>query len=478
MVKIRKVVLGTVAVGALALFNSGCSALQETLASQTEIPSVENQVNRAALGMAIVRENHVIANKMPISADAEWPTLVNADISDEQKQFINQALMYDPYYATKHYSEPIQRQMLGSGALMTQLLGDNANLVAMIADQTVSPLAYRAVNKLDTLFANPNLKPREQYATDEEYIKARTKNWPDMFDFEASAANFLDFRTGKIREIEATSGDFYPTIGEAVIALAPVNMQKDLESANKEMNEAFGEVASLESQKGELEAELKRDEGEKQAEKMSEGYAPLSDERIAAINEEIAVLDEKIKEAESIADEKERIYFELLDQVVVALESEMNVDDENYVKLAKNVNIVADEIQVSATEAYTAFGLATTNLLVNNAILKFPTELASLGLAKVGVPLDKQSLYDARVARLVKNALAALPNALMGTYYANKQSSLAEKYEDVTSKIIVAYETKMEQEKAAAEAEAEAAEQSVEEKAEEAQVELAKDTKQ
>lgn len=476
---IQKIALAVVTVGTIGLFNTGCSVLGEMAASQTEIPSVENQVNRAAIGMAIVRENHIIVNKIPISADAQWPTLLGMDINASSKEFINDALAYDPYYATKHYTEAALRKALGSGALMS-MLGDNANLISSILDQTVTPLVYRTVTKIDVLFANPDLQPRESYATREEYIKARTQNWPDFFDFEASPNHFLEFKHGKLREIESASGDYFPTISSAIIALAPTNMQKELELADSEMIEAFDSVARAQADKGEQEAILERDKGEKQAKVKTANYIPLTQDEINSAQEEIKVLNAQIKEFETIAEEKEKIYFKLLDEMVVALDSDMNIDDENYVKLAKNLHLVAEEIQVSSKEAYAAFGLAVTNLIANNAILKFPTELATLLGAQGMVPVQKQALYGKRLQRLGVNALAALPNALMGTYYASKQSDVAGKYEDVTEKIIKAYEVKMKQELAAqAEAEKEEAarELTLEEKAEAAQEKLQEDTK-
>lgn len=474
--KVRKVILTVVTVGMVGVFNSGCSVLGEFVGSQTEIPSVENQVNRAAIGMAIVRENHIIVNKIPISADANWPALLQMDINDSQKEFINDALMFDPYYATKHYTEAIQRQMLGSGAAMS-MLGDNANLFATLLDQKVTPLVYRTVTKLDVLFANPELMPRESYASREQYIKERTKNWPDVFDFEASPSHFLEFKGGKLIEIESATGDYFPTIASAVISLAPINMQKDLEFSNMEMNEAFEQVAMLEADKGEIESSLERDKGEKQAKTQSVDFIPLTDDEINDAKERLKVLEVEIKEADKIAEEKEMIYFKLLDEMVIALESDMNIDDENYVKLAQNIYKVADEIQVSANEAYVAFGLAVTNLLANHAILKFPEELKSLAMGTAYVPADKQGLYGKRLERLMVNALAALPNALMGTYYASKQKDIAGKYEDITEKIIKAYNIKVAQEEAMQKEQEAEREKTVIEKSDEAQEELQVDTK-
>jgi hypothetical protein len=451
MKRLKSIVLSSVAIATGAMLMSGCSALQETLASQMEVPTLENQANRVAIGMTIVRENNILAFKMPISADAQWPALVSADINDTQKMFIQKALQDEPYYATMHYTKMIQRNMLGSGALMNQF-GDAGNLVAMVADQSVSPLTYRALNKLDILFANPKLKAFDSYPSEEKYLQARMKNWPNIFNFDSSLDNFLEFKDGKLRLVEAVSGDAYPTIGDAVISLAPTNMKKDLTSAQTEMLEAFVDVAVVTAKKGELETKLKTDVAQQENKEKNPEYVALSAQEKLDIEQEIATVEAEIKVAEATAEEKEKIYFQLLDEAVVALESEINVDDEAYVNLAKNLNIVANEIQISATEAYTAFGMAASNILANNIVLQFPKELESLAIAKVSVPMNLQDKYNQRIERLVKNAVYLLPNVFIGTYYANKQATLAEKYESVTNIILLAYETKKEQDAAAAKA--------------------------
>jgi hypothetical protein len=435
---------GVLAISA-AVTISGCSAAQEMMASQMEVPTLENQVNRVAVGMTIVRENNIMAYKMPISADAKWPVMMTDDINDTRKKYIDSILMVGPYYSTVHYTKPIQRRMLGSGALMSQL-GDMGNLAAIVLDQTVSPLTYRAIAKMDMLYKNHDLKPRSEYHTQDAYVEDLTKYWPNAFSFDGSLSNFLDFKDGELQDIEAVDGDVYETIGDAVIALAPVNIQKDLEVARLEMLDAYQETAAIKGEKGELETSLQIDEA--QASNPQDGYMPLSAQEKIDIEMELATVEERIKEAESIADEKEKIYFELLNQSIVALESDLNIDDENYVKLAKNVNIVANEIQVSSTEAYTAFGAALANIAANNIILQFPKELESLIYAKVAIPMHLQEKFNTRLTRLKDNALHLMPNIFIGSYYAFKQSQLAEKYEQFTDVILLAYEAKMEQEAA------------------------------
>jgi hypothetical protein len=180
-------------------------------------------------------------------------------------------------------------------------------------------------------------------------------------------------------------------------------------------------------------------------------YRPLTTEEKLDTEKKINLIDTQVSEAEAIANEKEAIYFELLDQAVVALESDINIDDENYVKLAQNLNIVSNEIQTGATEAYTAFGLAAANIASSNILLNFPTELESLAVSKATIPGKLDDKFNERVKRLTTNALYILPNVLIGTYYANKQANLAQKYENVTSIILLAHEAKMEQEAAAKE---------------------------
>ena len=427
MKSINIFVLATI--GLLSLFLNGCTSMKEVLASQMEVPTLEKQVNRVAIGMTIVRENNIMAFKMPISSDAKWPELISRDLNDTQKQEITQLIKEDPYYATVHYTEHIQRDMLGSGATLNQL-GGYGNLIGAIFNQTISPITYRAIYKIEILFGKD------------------PKNWPNIFEFEGSMDNFMEFSNGNLQPIEALNGDVYEQLGEAVISLMPVNLQKDLKNAREEMLESFLKVGELKKEKGDLETKLKRDEVLKNKSKQDNTpYIPLNETEKDSINEQIDVLEQQIKEEESIAKEKEEIYLELLNSSKTALESEINLDDKDYVDLAINVNRVAKEIDSGATEAYTTFGTASTMIIANNIIQNFSKELKSLAIAKMYVPSHLQSKYNQRLKRLVKNAVFLLPNIFVGTYYAHKQAKLAQKYKELTDIIVEAYVTKQEQEK-------------------------------
>ena len=413
--------LGLLAILVISFGFSGCSTLQEGLASQMEVPTLEHQANRVAIGMTIVRENNMMAFKMPISADAKWPDMIAMDINDSTKTLIDNALMDDPYFATQHYTEVIQRQMLGSSNNLS-MLGNYANLTAEILNQSVSPLTYRAFQKV-IIF----------YGEDKE-------NWPNLFNYDSSLKNFLDFKDGNIQDIDSPTGDVYQTLGEAVISLVPVNLQKDLDDARLEMLDAFGEVASYKAEIGSLQTRLKK--------KDTDNNETLSESERIKLEEELETLKTKALEVESAADEKELIYYRLLDNATIAIESDINLDDENYVKLARNINTVAKEIYTGSTEAYSSFAIALGNFASNNVFGNFPQEIKSLAIAKAYVPLNLQKKYNQRIGRVVKNALYLFPNVFIGTYYASKQLSLARKYENLTSIILEAYETKKEQEEA------------------------------
>ncbi len=415
IVNMNKIILNALSAFFVIFMMGGCSTVGESLSSQVEVPTLENQANRVAVGMAIVRENNIMAYKMPISADANWPDMVAKNIDEKTKKLIDKALMSDPYFATQNYSNYIQRKMLGSNQNLNSL-GQYANLTAMILQQSVSPLTYRAFQKI-TIF----------YGRDK-------KNWPDIFNYDNSLKKFLDFKDGKFQEIDSPTGDVYPSIGQALISLTPVNLQKDLQEARRDMLDAYEDVASYKSAMGVIETKLK----EKKKKNSSKRHK---------LQQELDSLKVKATEAESIADEKENIYFTLLEGARIAIQSDINLDDKNYVKLARNINVVAKEIYMGSTEAYASFSLALTNLASNNILENFPRELKSLAIAKASVPLNLQSKYNQRIVRLAKNAIYLLPNVFMGAYYASKQLLIARKYEKFTDIILVAYKTKQEQEK-------------------------------
>ena len=436
--KITKLLQSVVIVAGVWLL-SGCSALQEAGQSFMEVPTLEKQANRVAIGMTIVRENNIMATKMPISADATWPKEVTAPLTEAEEQAIKKILFNDPYFATVNYTEPLQRQKLGSGYVMNQL-GGLGQIAAAALNQNITPLMYRAFYKIKIFYGSD------------------PKNWPNIFNFDATRGNFEEFHNGKLRKVKGLKGDVYPTITDALIALIPINLQKDVEAAKEEMMEAYSAVLDLKQELADIETRLKTDEARASAKLqkivlkglkgISKRYTPLSPSEKEELLKQKSVLEEKIDIAKSKADEKEKIYFELLDHAAEALQSDINLDDKTYIDLAQNINLVANEIQESSTEAYTLFGIASTKILADGIIQNFPKELQTLALAKMYIPENLQDKYNERLKRLLTNTIYILPNIFMGSYYAHKQSVLAEKYADFTEIILEAYNTKLEQEAA------------------------------
>lgn len=418
-----KLLLINIFLAYIMIFISGCASLQEGFSSQMEVPTLEKQVNRVAIGMTVVRQNNLMINDMPISADAQWPQAISSELEDTQKQHIADILQKDPYYATAHYTDPIQRKMLGSSAIMSQF-GNYGHFTAMLLNQTISPITYRAIQKTEAFYGK------------------NYKNWPKIFNYGKPLDNFLEFKGGKRVIVEAISGDVYQNLNEALISLAPIGMQKDLKLTQADMSDRYEELSSLKLQKAQKESRLKLDAAQVKTKDKKEDYIFLKNREKLEIQQDLLILEEKINEAESIADEHEKIYFALLDNAIAEIQNEINLEDMSYVKLAKNINIVSKEIRIGAMQAYTSFALALTNIASNDIIMKFPKELVSLAMGKMYIPSNLQRKYDKRILRVIENSFYLLPNILMGTYYATKQINLAKKYQDIAEVIVIAYEAK------------------------------------
>ncbi len=397
-------------------FFSACSMAQEMIQSQIETPTLEAQANRVAVGMGIIRENNIMMN-MKISSDALWPEEIAAEISMEQMKLIEIGLNDDPYFATHQYSDFIQQQMLG---------GYN--------NPKISALTYRAFQKIIILYGE------------------KVENWPNFFTFSSDFSNFNTFQDGKLKEINAVKGDEYANTDTAIIELMPISYRKDLKKRLKERDEEVDKVAELESEKGELQTRLEADVV-KTSDNYKGQYTPLTDLQKDKIEEKISTLETQIDIQEEISDEKEEIYFTLLDAAVEILESDINLDEE-YVNLARNIKLVSENISDGAGEAAALFTIAIANIGFKDVIQNIPTEIASLVAAKVMMPAPLQDKFDERISRLKDNTIYLLPTIAMGSYYAIKQKSAANKYAEIADIIIEAVEVRNEANKIKAEANA------------------------
>lgn len=400
----KKVVL-TLWASLLLLALSGCvNSVKEGLSAMGEVPTVEAQANRVAVGMGVLRINHIIANDMPISADAKWPALMSKDISRDQYLVIDKAIETDPYFGTHQYSDPVQLSQLGGYFI-----------------PKVSPLTYIALQKFAILYGDD------------------VNNWPNIFRYSTQMDTFLEFENADQHKpiyVEATTSDAFPNLFSAMISLMPVNYQKDLETSRDEMQEAFDKVAELKREREELKNILETDKAARSPNYEGE-WQPLSSDEKLEVQRQIAVLDEQIISSESEADDKQAINYQIIDSALEQLKGEINLSDQN-VRLAQNIKLAIQEIKHGAGEATVMFTLATTNIAARKVYENFPTELATLTASIAIMPPHKRDLMGERIDRLKNNIIYLLPSIGMGSYYATKQFRLANKYEDVVDVIIEA----------------------------------------
>ncbi len=418
--KISKSVINSVLVAAATLVMSGCSMVQ----SVAEVPSLESQTNRIVVGMGLVRENTAIAN-MPLSADATWPEELTRDMTDENRIIIDEALARDPYVATHMYTDAYQKAVLGG--------------VAFLPVPKVNNITYTALNRAIALYGPDPV------------------NWPTFFELSTDLSTFHEFQNGNLKRVEATTGNAYPNVTEAVISLMPTNFQKDLRNSKQEMIDGYKEVAQAKSEKAALENTLEEQKG---AGTEGSDIKVLSEEEKLDITNKIAALETEIAAKETAADEKETIYLTQLDEAMEALKSDIELDDEQ-VKLAKNIILVSAAIKDGAIEAGIGFTTSVGIIAGHPVIGNFTKELETLAVAKMYIPEPDQAIYDKRIARVGKNAIYALPALAIGSYYAIKQAVLAEKYETVAEIVVEADELRKAEAAALKEAEEAAAAEKV-----------------
>ena len=237
-----------------------------------------------------------------------------------------------------------------------------------------------------------------------------------------------DYNSSLTVEVESLNSNTYENLDSAIVSLFPTNFQKDLIQAKNELSSASQEVIQLQNKKGLLEASLQ----------SRINSSTVTNDRRFEISEEIKTLKIEIKDAEDKNKEMEKIYFTLLDQATQELKSDLTIGDENYLKLAVNINIAAKEIRSSSIDVYTSYAIALRVAQQNNMFENFSTELRSLAKGKFYVPKKLQILYNYRIKRLTKNAILFIPNIFSGIFKAHAQASVAKKYIDITNIIIEA----------------------------------------
>ncbi len=389
----RSLILGITA----AFIISGCAgamaSLTESVVGALEFKSVERQLNRAAMGAAIARTNASMLYDMPVSENAAWVDAISDDLSSDETERIRRDLMEnDPYYATAIITDVIVAAQVEEVApLFNTFIGP-------------TPMTYVVENRLNVLYVEK----------------------PDIYALPESFSEYMAFKGATLKPVEATTGDVYPNVEMAILALLPITFKEDVDVAKQEFDVALLTTGYAKQELGDIEAEILANE--------KAGY-PTSD-----LNDQKAVKEQEIEELEAVADEKEEIYFSLLDQATEAMERDF---DGSKIALAKKLQKVTTGIHAGALQATTLFTVASIKLYHSYDILD--EEIIAIAGAKgAGAIAGNEKLsrfIDIRIERLKNSALTLIPNIGVGLYQAVAQKIRAAKYDELVGTYIDMYET-------------------------------------
>jgi hypothetical protein len=357
----------------LLLF-TGCagamSSLKEGALAAMEKPSVEKQLDRASLGINMIKTNQDILYNMPISEDAKWVDEILESPSAQREKEIQTQVKNDPYTASYYLSGISQ-----------------------------SPIMIDFFRRLNALYEIDKML------------------YSDLYEAPKSMNEYVEYKHFKLKKVEALNGKLFNNVEEAVIALTPDDTQEGLKSAKDEYKNAIEQVLVLKDAIGNIESYLSDDKNEKAND--------LEDKKA-----ELSIKEKELEDADEIADEKEKIYFESLKLAAEAIQSNF---DESKLPLAKKISKLLDVVNAGTLQAGTLFTIAllkTPGALSQISDELASLNVLKAGAAMQGGDKVVKSV-DLRTQRITSNGIYLLPNLGVGAYYTMKQTSLAKKYQDV-----------------------------------------------
>jgi hypothetical protein len=388
---------GTLALSPVALSANFIEGSSESTSAMIEDPSFEKQLVRINVGINLIRINTDIIQNMPVSADSEWVDKVIAPVDYKLVNNLD-AVKNDAYYSTVRITDA--------------LLGKNIAI-------RMSPLEHRLFWQAATLYKNPSNGHAEFEIPDMNVF-------PDVSDTK-TYTSFKAAENGEkiaLIDVEAASGNLYPNVEEAVIALLPEDMIENVTMAKNEFREAIRVVGEQKSLIAELEAWLDDDANDNSPDR-------------AAKEEELAAAEAALTEKEAAEEATEEKYFTLLASGAEAVESNF---DPAKVPLAKKLDALLDAVDNNAFGATSMFAAATAGMARGHGMLD--KELEAIRRAQVLTNLvgNQKEFIGERYARMLTGTLLAIPNIGIGTYYAFSQSSTAGKYQDIVAAVLAGAE--------------------------------------
>lgn len=361
---------------------------ESTLALR-EHPSFERQLVRINTGINLIRINTDIIENMPISQDSSWADKVVSPVNYRLVNNLDE-VKNDEYYSTVILTD----RMLGRRSLK------------------MSPLEARLYWQASVIYQNKtNDNPN--------YVIPNMNVFPDISDSKSYTTFKQDSKVAIIK-VEASSGNLYKNVEEAVLSLLPEDLQESAASSKDEYIDARDELGKATSEFKSIEVWLADD---------ANAQSPERAEKLEEFEVATAVKNEK----EKIFSDKEEIYFEVLAGATEAIESNF---DASKIPLAKKLKNLLDAVDNNAFGAVSMFTSATIGLVRGVPMVDKELEVMHRAQALVSLVGIKKQFLGERIKRMATGTLLAVPNIFIGSYYAKSQTSKISKYQDIVETVL------------------------------------------
>jgi len=432
--RLKKVSLGMSMVAALVVAPISLQAgvgegLSESSSAAMESPNFEHQLVRINTGINYIRISYDIMLEMPISEDAEWADLC---VRTMDKKMVTDTLALDDVKNDAYFST----------VMIT-------NLILRRPVPPMSPAIIRLYYVASVIYKNK----ANSYILDEAGEKVigsdgkakqngnQNYHIPDFNEFPdvTNLDTFVKFKKDSkvsLIKVEAKNGNSYTNVAKAIIALLPDSLQDKAKESRAELLVAREEVASTKGEVAVLEVWL---DDEKNA-----GSPDIADKK-----EGLEVAKKKNEMAEKVYDEKEDIYFSILDQGALQIEADFDVSKVPLAKKVDNLLGLVDDGAINAGSLFTAAMIG-----IYRGLGEYDKELKAILVAQALTTLvgnQKQFLIE-RYKRMLVGTLMAIPNIAVGSYYLASGRGAISTYKDVVGAVLDGAEAQEEAAKAAAEA--------------------------